>query len=433
VAGSIGGGGFLNNVATAGKYGNATGVTSNYLASGGTNAAATKTNFGLNLKFNKQLTNLQGNVNIITRSNGRVYQFKSNAIDSLTIQIIPVGDADYSSLFPNSYRATFTSKANVTDISDPLNILSLGGNKALQIKIIDRGEPGSNDKIAITLNEPSNQGGGLLFSSNWSGTKSLDQVIGGGNIQVRPAQLLDGPAGPGAPTGSVVTVEQVQAIVPAAIARWRAAGIASDRLAALASQHIIVDDLASGELGWQNADTIAIDSDASGYGWFADPTPDDDSEFAGGVAMGAAVDRVDLLTVVMHEMGHVLGYFEDDTVANTIMSEGLAPGVRRHLDASGSASSLCASGTSGQCEQLSLSVDNVFQLGAEPNRLPAATLANVRVPATHAVDAVFDGWSAEQLEDLLVVSSLRKLRPTESSALRPDDADEQGSFWGIID
>ena len=55
---------------------------------------------------------------------------------------------------------------------------------------------------------------------------------------------------------------------------------------------------------------------AAGYGWFVDPTPGDDREFANlldpytlGAGHGsAAAQRVDLLTTVMHEMGHVLGY-----------------------------------------------------------------------------------------------------------------------------
>src|SRR5205814_141731 len=56
------------------------------------------------------------------------------------------------------------------------------------------------------------------------------------------------------------------------------------------------------------------DADAAGYGWFVDPTPADDSEFAVPTAFGLgagagspAAGRMDLLTVVMHELGHVIG------------------------------------------------------------------------------------------------------------------------------
>ena len=126
-----------------------------------------------------------------------------------------------------------------------------------------------------------------------------------------------------------MTPQQVEALVPAAVARWQEAGIAPDRLAALAAQRILVVDLPPGELGWQEGNTIAIDADASGYGWFVDATPSSDSEFAPGAPNSPARGRVNLLTVLMHEMGHVLGYSEDSDAANTVMSEDLPVGVRR--------------------------------------------------------------------------------------------------------
>ena len=64
--------------------------------------------------------------------------------------------------------------------------------------------------------------------------------------------------------------------------------------------------------------TILIDRDAAGYGWFIDPTPQDDAEFTPLAAdvlaarpQTAAAGHADLLTAVMHEMGHVLGYGHD--------------------------------------------------------------------------------------------------------------------------
>jgi hypothetical protein len=253
------------------------------------------------------------------RSHGHTYQFKSNAIDSLNIQSIGTPSAP-------AYTATFTSKANVTDITDPLNPIALGGNKALQVTMTDRGEPGSSDTIAVSLNDP---GGGLLFSSNWNGTKSVEQYLGGGNLQVRPAQFLAGTAGPGAPAGTTINAAQVQSLVPAAIERWAEAGAPPSALAALAAESYVVDDLPAGELGWQNGNTIAIDADASGYGWFVDSTPNSDTEFGLASANSPAQGRVDLLTVLMHEMGHVLGSYEDSDDANTVMSQELPVGVRR--------------------------------------------------------------------------------------------------------
>jgi len=45
----------------------------------------------------------------------------------------------------------------------------------------DKGEPESSDKIGITV---WNKIGGLWFSSNWDGTKTAEQTLGGRNLVV---------------------------------------------------------------------------------------------------------------------------------------------------------------------------------------------------------------------------------------------------------
>ncbi|HUU17594.1 MAG TPA: hypothetical protein VMW72_10630 [Sedimentisphaerales bacterium] len=54
------------------------------------------------VKFNKTLTNLQGKVNAIIRKDGRLYQIKTNATESLVVD-------------PINNTATFLSKANLND------------------------------------------------------------------------------------------------------------------------------------------------------------------------------------------------------------------------------------------------------------------------------------------------------------------------------
>jgi hypothetical protein len=87
------------------------------------------------------------------------------------------------------------------------------------------------------------------------------------------------------------------------------------------------------------SDVVQIDSNAGGFGWFIDPTPADNSEFGHAGASGSlmatgsspAAGKMDLLTVVMHELGHVLGLGDVNTADNPgdIMDETLSPGVRR--------------------------------------------------------------------------------------------------------
>jgi hypothetical protein len=130
--------------------------------------AGTKANFGFNVKYTKSGTNLQGHVNIIVRNGGHVYQIKSTSITSLT------ADA-------TTGIATFTGKGNIQDITDPLTPISIDGNASLQMTMTDKGEPGSNDTLGIIL---WNKSGGLWFSSNWNGTKTVEQTLSGGNLVV---------------------------------------------------------------------------------------------------------------------------------------------------------------------------------------------------------------------------------------------------------
>ena len=46
----------------------------------------------------------------------------------------------------------------------------------------DNGEPGSSDTIGITV---WNKAGGLWLSSNWNGTKTVEQALAGGNLVVQ--------------------------------------------------------------------------------------------------------------------------------------------------------------------------------------------------------------------------------------------------------
>jgi hypothetical protein len=97
--------------------------------------------------------------------------------------------------------------------------------------------------------------------------------------------------------------------------------------ASLAAVSIVA--LAGPYLGLESGDTIWINQTAAGYDWFTDPSPAADQEFA---ANSPGVrGKVDLLTVVAHELGHALGMNHDD--GDSVMTEELAPGVRRHPNA----------------------------------------------------------------------------------------------------
>ncbi len=151
------GGGFIVN--TANSRGTLAGST------------GAKTNFGFTMKYTRSGSNLKGQCNIIVRSNGRVYQIKSNSVNTLSVGATTNG----------ATPAYFNTKANYTDITDPLNPISGGGNMDLTVWMNDISTGGQNDEVGMQLSN----GSQLLFASDWNGTKTMPQPLGGGNIQVR--------------------------------------------------------------------------------------------------------------------------------------------------------------------------------------------------------------------------------------------------------
>jgi hypothetical protein len=126
----------------------------------------------------------------------------------------------------------------------------------------------------------------------------------------------------GSGEGVTLTDDALAPIVDEAIARWSST-LESDQIGLLEDATVIVADLPDDILGETVGSTILIDADAAGNGWYIDPTPADDVEFAD----GGSPEGVDLLTVVMHELGHVLGY-EDLPDEGSLMTDTLANGVR---------------------------------------------------------------------------------------------------------
>jgi len=146
---------------------------------------------------------------------------------------------------------------------------------------------------------------------------------------------VSGGEGPG--SDARLTHQTLVAIGEVAIARWKATELLSDEQQQLLDGVTFqVADLPDGILGDTFSTIVRLDVTAAGYGWYIDVTPESDSEFnrfPGDGQMladtGPAATTVDLLTAVMHELGHVLGLPDDDATSHNLMSGSLAPGVRR--------------------------------------------------------------------------------------------------------
>jgi len=128
-------------------------------------------------------------------------------------------------------------------------------------------------------------------------------------------------------SGRPLTMRELEPIRREAIARWRHAGLTGQQLAVLARTNVTVTNLPGVQLGLADAGRVWIDSTAAGYGWYIDPTPRDDHEFSGR-SNDVVASRMDLLTVLTHELGHILG-FDHEAGDNSLMAATLTPGDRR--------------------------------------------------------------------------------------------------------
>ena len=135
-----------------------------------------------------------------------------------------------------------------------------------------------------------------------------------------------------------LTEAELAPIVAEAKARWASQGASPEVLTAFSIGIADLPDGRSPTLGY-TADIVTLDTNAGGFGWFVDATPGDDAEFGDRIATSElrafgdspASGRMDLLTVVMHELGHVLGRADlgPEVEPHGLMAEALPSGTRR--------------------------------------------------------------------------------------------------------
>jgi VCBS repeat-containing protein len=209
--------------------------------------------------------------------------------------------------------------------------------------------PGGVD-AAPAASDPGPQGGTTQDTgsdSTGTGTTASDQGATGSTAD---STTTTTPSGQDATetanvNGGVLTQADLDAVVAAALQRWEATGLSAEQVAYLQSVNFSIADLGGMSLGAATNGHVTIDTNAAGHGWFIDPTPLGDSEFSVNDAGAlyttpdqAAAGHVDLLTTVMHEMGHELGL--SDTYATAAAADvmyGYIVDGERRLPAAGEA------------------------------------------------------------------------------------------------
>ena len=129
----------------------------------------------------------------------------------------------------------------------------------------------------------------------------------------------------------------MQALLPTAIGAWEAAGLDLADVRKLESVPVEVSNLGTIALGLEADGVVTINQTAEGFNWYVNAGSGSSSQRFGSVGVNgellaspgsAAANDVDLLTVLEHELGHVLGLPDNDR-AGDLMDITLGLGVRR--------------------------------------------------------------------------------------------------------
>ncbi|MEO5914482.1 MAG: Ig-like domain-containing protein [Luteolibacter sp.] len=181
-----------------------------------------------------------------------------------------------------------------------------------------------------------------------SATVSIEAVVPVGETGLASAMVdsslpqgrsVSATAEQGISSETALSQEQLDLVVSTAINRWELTGLSEDQAARLRSLKFEVSQLPNGYLGEAGGNNIRVDRNAGGAGWYMDASTASDALFGTATSdtrhytdpTSSAAGRVDLLTTILHEMGHSLGLPDTYRVEdrNSIMFGQLTTGERR--------------------------------------------------------------------------------------------------------
>ena len=189
--------------------------------------------------------------------------------------------------------------------SDPITITNWEANGDRTI------DPGEGLKLGFFFQNKANSGDPYQIKVTLNGEITTEVVhVLDGTTETLPL-LLDTDTASEADLGGgdELTHVSLRPVVTQAIAYWAGQGIGLDQLRDLRKAEIQIADLSDSLLGMadETDNTVVLDTDAAGYGWSITPSP----------RMPVNSGDVDLLSVVVHEFGHLLG-LEHDVLGDTL-------------------------------------------------------------------------------------------------------------------
>ena len=234
----------------------------------------------------------------------------------ITLQIVPV--------VTNVLLQTVNVEVSGSGLIEGNGLYRFGGMEILDGSISDRGVDvfnsvsGRNDRARVSITPPSS---GVMTVRTAGGTSAPVTFGAMTALRVTPEERRP----------KALEADELAPIVAEVLRRYGAGQlpdfptITPTIASRLQNLQWRIVDLPGQLLGYGSGDTIYVDRTAAGWGWYVDPTPWDDLEFWTDGDQGEQ-EYNDLLTVLAHELGHVLGLEHE---SEGIMAEDLTTGTRR--------------------------------------------------------------------------------------------------------